>query len=344
MKVLVSGHHGYIGSVMTRVLTDAGHDVTGLDTFLYEGCDFGVDEQRFRAIRKDIRDVEARDLRGFDAVIHLAALSNDPLGCLHESCTYDINHLGSVNLARAAKAAGVPRYLFASSCSLYGAAGDDMLDENASFNPITAYGRSKVLVEEDVSKLASEEFSPVFLRNATAYGASPRLRADIVVNNLVGIAYTTGEVLIQSDGTPWRPLVHVRDISSAFLAVLEAPREAIHNQAFNVGSSQENYQIRDVASIVQDIVPGCSVSYMEGGGPDPRCYRVNCDKLRRHIPGFKTEWTVRRGAEELYSSFVENGLTKEMFAGYVRLKRIQELLASGRLDETLRAKSAPAAV
>ena len=344
MKVLVSGHHGYIGSVMTRVLTDAGHDVTGLDTFLYEGCDFGVDEQRFPAIRKDIRDVEARDLRGFDAVIHLAALSNDPLGCLDESCTYDINHLGSVNLARAAKAAGVPRYLFASSCSLYGAAGDDMLDESASFNPITAYGRSKVLVEEDVSKLASDEFSPVFLRNATAYGASPRLRADIVVNNLVGVAYTTGEVLIQSDGTPWRPLVHVRDISSAFLAVLEAPREAIHNQAFNVGSSQENYQIRDVASIVQDIVPGCSVSYMEGGGPDPRCYRVNCDKLTRHIPGFKTEWTVRRGAEELYASFVENGLTKEMFAGYVRLKRIQELLASGRLDETLRAKSAPATV
>lgn len=344
MKVLVSGHHGYIGSVMTRALTEAGHDVTGLDTFLYEGCDFGADEQHFQVIRKDIRDVEARDLRSFGAVIHLAALSNDPLGCLDESCTYDINHLGSVSLARAAKAAGVPRYLFASSCSLYGAAGDDMLDENASFNPITAYGRSKVLVEEDVSKLADDEFSPVFLRNATAYGASPRLRADIVVNNLVGVAYTTGEVLIQSDGTPWRPLVHVQDISRAFLAVLEAPREAIHNQAFNVGSSLENYQIRDVASIVQEIVPGCSVSYLEGGGPDPRCYRVNCDKLTRHLPGFKTEWTVRRGAEELYRSFVENGLTKDMFAGYVRLKRIQELLSSGRLDETLRAKAAPAAV
>jgi nucleoside-diphosphate-sugar epimerase len=344
MKVLVSGHHGYIGSVMTRVLTAAGHDVTGLDTFLYEGCDFGADEQSFRVIRKDIRDVEPRDLRGFDAVIHLAALSNDPLGCLDESCTYDINHLGSVQLAKAAKAAGVRRYLFASSCSLYGAAGDDMLDENASFNPITAYGRSKVLVEQDVSTLADDGFSPVFLRNATAYGASPRLRADIVVNNLVGVAYTTGEVLIQSDGTPWRPLVHVQDISRAFLAVLEAPRDAIHNEAFNVGSSYENYQIRDVASIVQEIVPGCSVSYLEGGGPDPRCYRVNCDKLRRHIPGFKTEWSVRRGAQELYTSYVENGLTKEMFAGYVRLKRIQELLASGRLDETLRTKSTPAVV
>ena len=344
MKVLVSGHHGYIGSVMTRVLARAGHDVTGLDTFLYEGCDFGSDEQSGSVIRKDIRDVESLDLRGFDAVIHLAALSNDPLGCLDESCTYDINHLGSVKLAQAAKSAGVPRYLFASSCSLYGAAGDSILDENASFNPITAYGTSKVLVEGDVSKLADDTFSPVFLRNATAYGASPRLRADIVVNNLVGIAYTTGEVLIQSDGTPWRPLVHVQDISRAFLAVLEAPREAIHNQAFNVGSSQENYQIRDVASIVQEIVPGCSVSYLEGGGPDPRCYRVNCDKLTRHVPSFKTEWTVRRGVEELYSRFVENGLTKEMFAGYVRLKRIQQLLASGRVDETLRAKVAPATV
>jgi nucleoside-diphosphate-sugar epimerase len=329
---------------MTGVLAGAGHDVTGLDTFLYDGCDFGPDHQSYPVLRKDIRDVEPVDLRGFDAVIHLAALSNDPLGCLDESCTLDINHLGSVNLARAAKAAGVPRYLFASSCSLYGAAGDTILDESASFNPITAYGTSKVLVERDVSKLADDTFSPVFLRNATAYGASPRLRADIVVNNLVGVAHTTGEVLIQSDGTPWRPLVHVQDISRAFLAVLEAPRDAIHNQAFNVGSSQENYQIRDVADIVKEIVPGCSVTYMEGGGPDPRCYRVNCDKLTRHIPGFRTEWTVRRGAEELYSSFVRNGLTTEMFGRYVRLKRIQELLAAGELDATLRARRSHAAV
>jgi nucleoside-diphosphate-sugar epimerase len=337
MKVLVSGHHGYIGSVMTRVLAQSGHEVTGLDTFLYEGCDFGLDDQSLPVIRRDIRDVSPADLRGFDAVVHLAALSNDPLGCLDESVTYDINHLGSVNLARAAKAAGVPRYLFASSCSLYGAAGDSMLDETASFNPITAYGTSKVLVERDVAKLADDNFSPVFLRNATAYGASPRLRADIVVNNLVGVAYTTGKVLIQSDGTPWRPLVHVQDISRAFLAILEAPREAIHNEAFNVGSSQENYQIRDVASIVQEIVPGCTVSYLEGGGPDPRCYRVNCDKLSRHVAGFRTEWTVKRGAEELYSAFVRNGLTADMFSRYVRLKRIQEQLGAGQLDETLRA-------
>jgi nucleoside-diphosphate-sugar epimerase len=340
MKILVTGHHGYIGSVMVGVLGRAGHDVTGLDTYLYEGCNFGEDSLPVPAIRKDIRDVQPADLRGFDAVIHLAALSNDPLGCLDEECTYDINHCGSVSLAQAAKAAGVPRFLFASSCSLYGAAGDKMLDELAQFNPITAYGSSKVLVEQDVTKLADDTFSPTFLRNATAYGASPRLRADIVVNNLVGVAYTTGEVLIQSDGTPWRPLVHVQDISRAFVAVLEAPRDAVHNQSFNVGSSKENYQIREIADMVREVVPGCTVRYLEGGGPDPRCYKVNCDKLTRQIPTFKTEWTVRRGVEELYASYVRNGLTKEMFANYVRLPRIQALLGDGRVDAMLRPRAA----
>ena len=340
MKVLVTGHHGYIGSVMTDVLAAGGHEITGLDTYLYEGADFGANGKPVPTIRKDIRDVEAADLRGFDAVVHLAALSNDPLGCLDESCTYEINHLGSVSLARAAKAAGVGRFLFASSCSLYGAAGDDLLDEHAAFNPITAYGTSKVLVEQDVAPLADRHFSPVYLRNATAYGASPRLRADIVVNNFTGVAFTTGKVVIQSDGTPWRPLVHIRDISKAFLAVLEAPREAIHNEAFNVGSSEENYQIRDVADIVKEIVPGCSIEYLEGGGPDPRCYRVSCEKLRQHIPGFRTEWNVRRGVEELYASFVENGLTAEQFASFVRLKRIEGHLRDGRLDPTLRWRQA----
>jgi len=336
MRVLVTGHDGYIGSVMVGVLSRAGHDVTGLDSFLYSGCNFGDEGLTVPSVCRDVRDVCAADLRGFDAVIHLAALSNDPLGFLDESCTYDINHRGSVTLARAAKAAGVPRFLFASSCSLYGAAGDHMLDESAAFNPITAYGTSKVLVEADVSKLADATFSPTFLRNATAYGVSPRLRADIVVNNLVGVACTTGEVLIQSDGTPWRPLVHVEDISRAFLAVLESPREAVHNQAFNVGSSQENYQIRDIADMVQEIVPGCSVKYLEGGGPDPRCYRVNCDKLPLHIPGFRAKWSVRGGVQERYESCVRHGLTSEMFAGYVRLVRIQELLRAGRLDATMR--------
>jgi nucleoside-diphosphate-sugar epimerase len=329
---------------MTGVLTDAGHDVTGLDSDLYEGLDFGPQPPSIPQLLKDIRDVEVSELRGFDAVVHLAALSNDPLGCLDESCTYDINHTGSVHLARVAKAAGVSRYLFASSCSLYGAAGDDMLDEAAAFNPITAYGRSKVLVEADVAELADQTFSPTYLRNATAYGVSPRLRADIVVNNLVGVAFTTGEVLIQSDGTPWRPLVHIRDICKTFLAVLEAPREAVHNQAFNVGSSTENYQIRDVASIVQDVVKGCTVKYMEGGGPDPRCYRVNCDKIGRHLPGFHTEWTVRRGVEELYQAYVRHGLTRERFDGFTRLKRIQTWLAEGRLDGSLRRRPMPVAV
>jgi nucleoside-diphosphate-sugar epimerase len=340
MKILVTGHHGYIGSVMVGVLTRAGHEVIGLDAFLYDGCTFGDEGCAVPFLTRDIRDVRAEDLHGFDAVIHLAALSNDPLGFLDESCTYDINHAGSVTLAQAAKAAGVPRFLFASSCSLYGAAGDSILDEQAAFNPITAYGTSKVLVEADVSKLADASFSPTFLRNATAYGVSPRLRADIVVNNLVGLACTTGEVLIQSDGSPWRPLVHVEDISRAFLAVLEAPRELIHNEAFNVGSSQENYQIRDIATMVEEVVPGCSVKYLEGGGPDPRCYRVNCDKISRHIPGFKTQWTVRRGVEELYDSFVRHRLTPEMFAGYVRLARIQQLLREGRLDATMRWRAA----
>lgn len=345
MKVLVTGHHGYIGSVMTDVLLRAGHHVTGLDTYLYEGCDFGPNGQTIPSIRKDIRDVEPADLRGFEAVVHLAALSNDPLGCLDESCTYDINHRGSLSLARAAKAAGVSRFLFASSCSLYGAGrGEDLLDEAAAFSPITAYGRSKVLVEEDVSKLADDSFSPVFLRNATAYGASPRLRADIVVNNFTGVALTTGEVVIQSDGTPWRPLVHIRDISQAFLAVLDAPRDAIHNEAFNVGSTDENYQIRDVANIVRDVVPGCSVRYLEGGGPDPRCYRVSCEKLRAHVPAFKTKWTVRRGVEELYMSAVQFGLTAQMFGDYVRLKRIEGHLKDGRLDATLRWRASVATV
>jgi len=344
MRVLITGHNGYIGSVMVGVLTRAGHSVTGLDTYLYEGCTFGDDSATVPAIRMDIRDVTPADLRGFDAVIHLAALSNDPLGHLNERCTLDINHVGSVRIAAAAKQAGVPRFLFASSCSLYGAAGDDMLTEAAAFNPITPYGASKVLVEADVAKLADESFSPTYLRNATAYGMSPRLRADIVVNNLVGVAYTTGEIVMQSDGTPWRPLVHIEDISRAFLAVLEAPREAIHNEAFNVGNSAENYQMRDVAEIVREVVPGSRIRYQEGGGPDPRCYRVDCGKLARHLPGFKTAWDVRRGAQELYDGFSRHGLTREMFAGFTRIKRIQDLLAAGRLDGSLCWQQANAAV
>jgi nucleoside-diphosphate-sugar epimerase len=338
MRVLITGHNGYIGSVLAPLVRAAGHDVVGLDTFLFEGATFGQDRSQVDSLRMDLRDVEVDDLRGFDAVMHLAALSNDPLGDVNPQITFDINHLGSVRLASLAKEAGVERLIFASSCSLYGVAGDEMLTEDAAFNPITPYGVSKVLFERDVAKLADDDFSPTFLRNSTAYGVSPRLRADVVVNNLVAIAYTTGEVVIQSDGTPWRPLVHIEDITRAFLAVLHAPRELVHNEAFNVGRSEENYRVRDLGELVEQVVPGSRVRYAEGGGPDPRCYKVDCTKIARTLPEYQPQWTVRRGMEQLRDAFKSYGLTREELQGdkYFRIKRIRALQSQGLLDESLR--------
>ena len=337
MKIVVTGHAGYIGPVMVPVLRSAGHDVVGLDTFLFEGCTLGPAGPDVPAIRKDIRDVRAADLEGFDAVVHLAALSNDPLGNVNKETTYEVNHRATVHVATEARRAGVQRFVFASSCSLYGAAdGNAMLDESAAFNPVTPYGESKIRSEQDLLRLADDRFSPSFMRCATAYGFSPHLRADIVVNNLVGYAHARGEVLIKSDGTPWRPLVHIEDISRAFLAVLEAPREEVHGQAFNVGADEENYQIRDVASIVQEVVPGSRVVYAPGGAPDLRNYRVSFAKIRGSL-GFTTRWNVRRGAEELYRAYREAGLTFEDFQNkFVRLSWLRALQEQGRLDANLR--------
>lgn len=343
MNVLMTGHDGYIGAVMVPMLQQAGHRIVGWDTYLFEACRFGTTSPDPEAQRRDIRDIHTADLVGFEAIIHLAALSNDPLGDLNPDSTYAINHRAAVRLAHQAKEAGVPRFLFASSCSLYGVGGEHLLAEDAEFHPVTPYGVSKVLVEREVSQLADRRFSPTFLRNATAYGVSPKLRADLVVNNLVGLAYTTGEVVISSDGTPWRPLVHVEDICRAFLAVLQAPRERVHNEAFNVGRTEENYQIRAVAQLVQEVVPGAHITYAEGGGPDARCYRVNCSKLVRTLPEFQPQWSVRQGIEQLYQSYHTQGLTLEELVGprYTRLKHIKRLQDEGLLDSHLRWHAPP---
>lgn len=338
MKVLVTGHLGYIGVEMVSALIAAGNEVVGLDTGFFNECDFVSPPDPIEALDVDLRDVQPQHLEGFEAVVHLGALSNDPLGDLNSQLTYDINLHASVRLAAAAKAAGVRRFLFSSSCSLYGAGGDEELDENAAFHPVTAYGESKVRVEQEVSGLADSSFSPVYLRNATAYGVSRRLRADIVVNNLVGHAVTTGKVLLQSDGTPWRPLVHIGDIIAAFEACLTAPIEAIHNEAFNVGRVGENYRIREVAELVRDVVPNCEVAFAPGASPDTRNYRVDFRKIATKLPGFDPTWTLRAGIEQLYHAFTDAHLSEDDWKGprYYRLPTVMGLQERGVIDADLR--------
>jgi nucleoside-diphosphate-sugar epimerase len=338
MRVLVTGHNGYIGTVLVPMLLEAGYEVHGLDSNLFEACTFGEEPVRIPATMKDIRDVDIKDLEGFDAVLHLAGLSNDPLGDLNPELTYDINWRASVTVAELAKQAGVERYIFASSCSNYGAQGDAPVDETATLNPVTPYGESKVKVEQDVAKLADDHFTPVFLRNATAYGVSPRLRFDLVLNNLTAWAYTTGLVYLKSDGTPWRPIVHIEDISRAFLASLEAPKEVVRNQAINVGRTSENYRIRELAEIIVDVVPGSRLEFAPDAGPDKRNYRVDCSKIERILPNFQPQWDAQKGAIECYETYKRVGLKLDEFEGerYRRILHLKKLMAEGKVGGDLR--------
>lgn len=342
MRILVTGHKGYIGAVMVPMLIGACHDVTGLDSDIFRGCTFAPGLQEIPELQTDIRDVLPQHLEGFEAVVHLAALSNDPLSNLKPEITNEINFEASVRLAQLAKDAGVSRFLFSSSCAIYGKAGADLLDETAEIAPVTPYNISKLRVEQELTKLASDRFSPTFMRNATAYGVSPRHQFELVLNNLVAWAYTTGRVFIKSDGSPWRPIVHVEDVSRAFLAVLSAPRDVVHSQSLNVGRTDENYSIRELAEIVQKVVPGSHVEYAKDGGPDARSYRVDFSKIQRLVPDFKPEWNGHRGAEQLHAAYAREGVALEDIEGprFRRLDHLKELIASGRVDSTLRWRDA----
>jgi len=340
MLLLLTGCTGYVGPVMMQTLRAAGHEVVGVDTDFFSDCDFGGAATPDPAVRKDVRDLGAEDLSGIEAVVHLAALSNDPIGELDPRLTDEINYRASARLAELAKAAGVRRFVFASSCSMYGATGQDLVDEQAPLQPLSAYAASKVRTEARLHELADETFSPVLMRNATVYGVSPRHRLDLVLNNLVAWAYLTGRVRVLSDGTPWRPIVHVEDMCAAFAAVLAAPTGAVHNQAFNVGSNAQNYRVIDLARIVAEVIPKSQVEVAAEAGPDSRSYRVDFSKLRTVVPGFRPRWDARLGAEQLYQAYRDNGLREEDLHGrrYVRLRQVQHLLLTQRVDGSLRWK------